>query len=203
MPNAGDGQYEMVLENRHVMILFFVVVILCGVFFGLGYIVGKNAIAVQAAAAGENQVAGETKKSPLEPAAEKKPPPESTADLTFQKTLAEKNASPALEGAAATQQPVPEQPRPVERAPASPAAVPAPAQTHPDAGNVRLQVAASRNRTDADATAGLLRKKSFPVSVELQSDNLYHVLVTASVSDVEDLKTRLEKEGFKAFVKKR
>jgi DedD protein len=42
MGKNADGQVEIVLENRQVLIIFFAIVALCGVFFSLGYIVGHN-----------------------------------------------------------------------------------------------------------------------------------------------------------------
>ncbi len=42
MPKSDEGQYELILENRQVIAIFFVAAALCGVFFALGYMVGKN-----------------------------------------------------------------------------------------------------------------------------------------------------------------
>ncbi len=205
MPRAADGQYEMVLENRHVMTLFFVVVMLCGVFFGLGYIVGKNAVASvppqqQAQEAAAKDAA---KKSPLD-AAEKKP---DTPDLTYQKTLEDNSASPALEtpraaAPAPTQQaPVAATPAPRSAAPAS--AAPAAARAPATSGTI-IQVGALKNRSDADSMAFALKDKGFSPVVEQQTDGLFHVIVpVASANDADDVKARVEKAGFKAFIKKK
>ena len=37
-----DGEKELVLGNKQLISLFFVVVALCGVFFALGYMIGRN-----------------------------------------------------------------------------------------------------------------------------------------------------------------
>ena len=37
-----DGEHELVLGNKQLLSAFFVVVILLGVFFTMGYFVGKN-----------------------------------------------------------------------------------------------------------------------------------------------------------------
>ncbi len=42
MPKNEDGQFELTLGNRQLLSVFFIVVILLGVFFTMGYIVGKN-----------------------------------------------------------------------------------------------------------------------------------------------------------------
>jgi flagellar biosynthesis GTPase FlhF len=42
MPKNEDGEFELILGNRQLLTVFFIVVILLGVFFAMGYIVGKN-----------------------------------------------------------------------------------------------------------------------------------------------------------------
>ena len=41
-----DGEKELVLGNKQLISLFFVVVALCGVFFAMGYMVRGNSIKV-------------------------------------------------------------------------------------------------------------------------------------------------------------
>jgi hypothetical protein len=43
VPRNDDGEFELILGNRQLMSVFFIVLILLGVFFALGYIVGRNA----------------------------------------------------------------------------------------------------------------------------------------------------------------
>src|SRR5579863_1197650 len=38
----ADGEKELVLGNKQLISLFFVVVALCGVFFAMGYMIGRN-----------------------------------------------------------------------------------------------------------------------------------------------------------------
>jgi outer membrane biosynthesis protein TonB len=42
MPKNEDGEFELILGNRQLLSVFFIVVILLGVFFTMGYIVGRN-----------------------------------------------------------------------------------------------------------------------------------------------------------------
>src|SRR5579875_3854483 len=52
MAKNEDGEFELVLGNRQLLSVFFIVVVLLGVFFTMGYIVGRNsAPAVSAEAA--------------------------------------------------------------------------------------------------------------------------------------------------------
>ena len=42
MPKNDEGEFELVLGNRQLISVFLIVVILLGVFFSMGYIVGRN-----------------------------------------------------------------------------------------------------------------------------------------------------------------
>src|SRR5580698_8717832 len=42
MPKNEDGEFELILANRQLLSVFFIVVVLLGVFFTMGYIVGRN-----------------------------------------------------------------------------------------------------------------------------------------------------------------
>jgi len=200
MPRSDDGQYEMVLENRQVLVIFFVAAALCGVFFALGYMVGKNsgtaytppqqAVAQPADAKRGAPAAVETPaQTPAQPAAEPKkeeaPPQEAAPPKTEteppKSTAPEKKDTPP--------------PPPPKTAAAPPAAE----------GFITLQVAALSKREDAEAMVALLKRKNFPVSLVTNSpDNLFRVQVGpyTSVKDAETVKTRLEQEGFKPIVKK-
>jgi len=42
MAKNEDGEFELILGNRQLLSVFFIVVVLLGVFFTMGYIVGRN-----------------------------------------------------------------------------------------------------------------------------------------------------------------
>ena len=42
MPQNEDGEFELILGNRQLLSVFFIVVVLFGVFFTTGYIVGRS-----------------------------------------------------------------------------------------------------------------------------------------------------------------
>src|SRR5215469_6089537 len=48
MPKNEDGEFELILGNRQLLSVFFIVVILLGVFFTMGYIVGRNSTPIVA-----------------------------------------------------------------------------------------------------------------------------------------------------------
>jgi len=64
MAKNADGQLELVLENRQLLVTFFVIVALCGVFFSLGYIVGRNTLNAVAKAPRMASAATETPSKP-------------------------------------------------------------------------------------------------------------------------------------------
>lgn len=193
MPKASDGQYEVVLENRQVTIIFFAIVVLCGVFFGLGYVVGKNTMGyippAQASA-----LEAEGKKSAIGPTAAeeaRKQEAPAASDLTYQRTLEEKTPPAAL------------QPQPATAPPT--ATAPVAARPAPPEGAISLQVAALSKKDDAEALLGLLKKKGFPAAmITAPGDRLFRVQVGpfASAKDAEEMKGRLEQEGFKPIIKK-
>ena len=55
MPRNEDGEFELVVGNKQLRSVFFIVVILIGVFFTMGYIVGRNS-----GPGGDNAVAKRT-----------------------------------------------------------------------------------------------------------------------------------------------
>ena len=55
MPKNEDGEFELILGNRQLLSVFFIVVILLGVFFTMGYIVGRNSAPVIATDSGPSR----------------------------------------------------------------------------------------------------------------------------------------------------
>ncbi len=201
MQKSPDGQYELVLENRQVLTIFFAVVVLCGVFFGLGFTVGKNTVgyippveAAQGAAGG--------KKSAMQPVsatdAREEAPAAQQPQITYDKALEEKSSVAKLESTPAAAPPVAAAPAPQPKAtPAAPAAAAA-------EGAINLQIAALSKKDDADSLLGLLNRKGFRAHlVNTSADKLYRVQVGpfATMKDAEEMKSRLEQEGFKPIKK--
>lgn len=200
---AADGQYELVLENRQVLTIFFVVVVLCGVFFGLGYIVGKNTMGYIPPAETAGSSGG--KRSAIAPASglAEQPAPAAASDAAQKAPetppAAEEKAPAAPARAASKPEPATEtQARPV---PTAPAAAPGIARGE----SISLQVAALSKREDADNLLELLKKKGFPATLATSpADRLFRVQIGpfSSTAEAEDMKARLEREGFKPITRK-
>lgn len=196
MPKSEDGQYELILENRQVLMIFFVAAALCGVFFGLGYMVGKNSgsgfVPPQQTATPPGSPEG--KRSALAPVET----PSQVATPTSAPTTTE--PQPKTEPEKKKPEVAEKKPEVAEKR--EPAPPPPPAASD---GVITLQVAALSKRDDADAMVALLKRKNFPVTLVTNApDNLFRVQVGpySSVKEAEAEKTRLEREGFKPIVKK-
>ena len=70
MPKNADRPGELILDNRHLLLIFLGIVGLCGVFFAFGYIVGRNTLSpsVATALAESGSPEGAAKPSPMPPA---------------------------------------------------------------------------------------------------------------------------------------
>ena len=191
MKNTETGEFELVLGNRQLLSGFFIIVLLFGVAFAMGYIVGRNSSPSTKlqAEAGAAPSAKEASKDAL-PAT---PPPipstpadsgsqAPTADTTSRETKAEtpEPAAPAATREAST--------APAEAPGATPAEAPP---------GSYWQVIATSNRTAAEALQQSLRDKGFPVTLGPGPNNLIRVLV-GPYTDTQSMgraKTQLEAAG--------
>ena len=193
MPRNEDGEFELVLVNRQLLSVFFIVVILLGVFFTMGYIVGRNSTP----AGPEISSARRADTAPLvvdEPAR--------TGDA------APSQAASAPAAAVSPQQPVTTEaqrtaaPEAVKEPPRAESARREPAKSvasdQPVAGQAYLQLAAT-SQHEADIMVDVLRQKSFKaMAAEIpEKPGTFRVLV-GPVTDASANKTRadLQAAGF-------
>jgi cell division septation protein DedD len=192
----GEGRGERTIGSGHLVALFLGIVVLCCVFFILGYEMGR----AQFERGGGSTVA--TKPAAPPPAATtKEEPPSPNWPST----------APAS-GAAAkpTTSAGPAQPAPSSKAPAggsgsskgtAPGSMKAPEIPR---GAIVLQVSAHRNESEALNLAKLLQEKGFPAFVLTPStDDWYRVQVGpyADAKSAEQAKAALVREGFKPISK--
>jgi DedD protein len=197
--------------------LFFGLVIVCALFFSLGYSLGRRSVPGPVAAASTNAPAtvgagAEAKPSPARTDAASKPDcatpgacpetaPKSTSDeLTFYKAVEQNQPKAKLEPPAP---PVAARvtTRTVESKPIAP-------EVHRPAmlgTGYMVQVAAVSKREDAEALAQALRKKSYPViTIRGPNDRFYHVQVGpfADMKDAEATRNKLIGDGYNPILKK-
>ena len=214
MPKNADQPGDLILENRHLLLIFFGIVALSGVFFAFGYIVGRNTLSPSAATAlaESGNPEGAAKPSPMPPALyyQRPTPPavppaeepgSSQPELQFDQSLSERTPETKLEspestGAAAASSPA--QPNPPSE-PARPSAVGSPPP------GILVQVSALSRQEDAERLVQLLKEKQLPVVMTTgPNDTLFHVVVGPYPSDSEAqrVKRLLEEDGFQPIIKR-
>jgi hypothetical protein len=209
LPKNDEGEFELVLGNRQLISVFVIVVALLGVFFSMGYIVGRNS---SVAAAVSDPARGDTH------------PPESSTDRP---TPGEPSAGQPLPASASPDDSAPPATSPAtsepERAAATPPAVksaPAPARETkprpfpsrdetpvPDRAPVTGQIAGGQywqvvatTRPDAEIIAEALAKRGFhSVLAPAPKEGMFRVLVgpLGDAPTQAQTRTNLEAVGFK------
>jgi len=207
--NGKRGGGDRILESRHLVGLFLGVVLLCGVFFTLGYVMGRTQYdgAVHAADSPTKTFplpAGPTKTSSKSVPDTAKP----ASDVGWADFDPSKPADKHLES--------PQPARPAAPVPATAAkdsnapktvASKEPPRFQPPAiskNSIVLQVAATKQQRDALDMADVLQKKKFPSFVTNSSaDNFYHVQVGPypDLASAEKARHALEQLGFKSIIK--
>src|SRR5437899_184374 len=221
--NRGAG--ERVLETRHVIGLFLLMLLFSGVFFTLGYVMGRGQFETQVRAASPSHSAFDDvnpkpyapgkrssgKTQPSEPSADTPAPPAPSSDWEFYKagkpkteqdhlrppeSVAAHRAVPAI---AKNDSPAKSVATSAKSSPASKSAN-APAVS----SGYTLQVAALTRESDALDLARRLQAKKFPASVlSPQGDKFFRVQVGPypDQKSADAARKGLEAAGFKAFVK--
>jgi outer membrane biosynthesis protein TonB len=213
LAKTDDGEFELILGNRQLISVFLIIVILVGVFFAMGYIVGRNSAAPATVAGntqgGKQMVVEPASRKDTEQASTTQPsptgPPVSTEAPS---TAAPDKKPPSNPPAAEKTEPVkrePVTPPPPEKKPEPPPErAPAAAVDQPSPG-IYWQVAASP-RAGAEVVAGALRKKGMQVTlVPVPDKNLFRVLVGPypDASSAATVRTQLEDAGFKGPIQKK
>jgi outer membrane biosynthesis protein TonB len=182
LPKNEDGEFELILGNRQLLSVFFIVVILLGVFFTMGYIVGRNSGTVTADAAATPAPEGKPQvvETPVPKVTEPAPDPPKPTETVAQQPAKEDEPEPA--------------PEPPKREKVKPEPVRS-AGSHPASGQTYLQLAAT-SKHEADIMVDVLRKKSFKaMAAEIdEKPGTYRVLV-GPITDTTANKLRADLQG--------
>lgn len=230
---GDEGEFELILGNRQLLSVFFIVVVLLGVFFTMGYIVGKNSVTATELAGRKSDPVMVDPSRPS-PQSESRPSP---VPAVKPADLGELGSSPAPAATTPVDPPVverpvaekpveapretkaPERPKPVETKPEvkpevkpeAKAPPPAPARAAaggvviPAAGQQFLQVVAT-SKPDAEIIADVLRRKGFSSAVVPgPNDKVFRVVVgpLADASTISRTRSELEAAGFQKPILKR
>jgi len=204
---------EITLGTGRMLALFFAFVLICAVFFAIGFSLGRRT-----ASAGVGRwpgVATGASATTVRPSAVKNDAPQKTpqsGDFSFYKAVGEKNADAALAPSdSKTQQAGATAAASIEIVPpktAPDAANSAPASSTPatsTTGSYYVQVAAVTRQEDAEALVEALKKKEYPAFANNASaDKFYRVQVGpyADLKDAEAMRARLIGDGYNPIVKK-
>lgn len=213
-----SGAGERVLEGRHVIGLFFLMLLFSGVFFTLGYVMGKNQLDAQVRAASTHGADAELPlkqdapakqgKSPVSTPDTSAPPSDTnttppSSEWEFYRAGEKKASNDHLKPAPATPVASPKTITTSAKNNAQPALVGKNTASAPK-GSYLLQVAAVRSEADAVSLAGELRKKKFPAFVQAPQGDKYYRVQVGPYNDqkaMQNAKKGLEASGFKAITK--
>ena len=206
---AEQDDSEITLGVGRLLMLFFGLVVLCGIFLGLGYTMGRNSMKIETSAAAEGMPAPTAVSGASKPLAGQNGDAKAVEcpqgqncgtagatpnDLTFYKAVEQKDAvaqTPAPQSKATETQ-------------GQKAAQPPEMKLAPNTGFM-VQVAAVSRHEDAEALTDALRKKQYPVVIiNTPTDKLFHVQLGpfADVKDAEAMKGRLVNDGYNPIVKR-
>jgi len=221
---GGRGAGGGVLESRHVIGLFLLMLVFSGVFFALGYVMGRNQYDGQVRAANNGMGTAEPvlsakpdvapKRTPARPndSANSDPATSTTSDSTWNFYDKDKSSKvpPHLEPVPKTS-PTPPPSKQVNVRNSAPSPVVAPrtpvernASSAPliPNGAIVLQVAALARQDDAQALVGSLQRKHFSAYVQPPHKDKYYRVQVGPFKDqksADAAKKGLESAGFKAF----
>lgn len=214
-----SSEREISLSPSTVLGIFFLLAILCAVFFGFGYSMGRRSATASIAAA--NATGDDT---PLKATGDSKPSPsQSNQNLTPADAAAaatsDNSDSPQ---AVASSAPVEETPAPVKSQPhlqhvvakSTPVPPPVAPATSPKAPTARpvaaagppalVQIAAVSHQEDADMLVSALKRKGYTVAVRHEpQDKLFHIQLGPfpTRKDADAIRQRLATDGYNAIVK--
>jgi cell division septation protein DedD len=206
---------EITLGTGRLLGLFFGLVIICALFFSLGFSLGRKSASAPVLAAGASAMAagGAARTSPTQAETAVQPdcatagacPPDNgtksaSDELTFYKAVERNEPKAKLE-------PPPSalSPQVATRTNATKPATPeATKPASPGMGYI-VQVAAVSKQEDADALVSALRKKNYPVlTTNGPADRYYHVQVGpfSDVREAESMRSKLIGAGYNPILKK-
>ena len=193
---------EITLSTGKLLGIFFALAVICGVFFTMGYLLGKST-----SAGGRTEIVATVPSgsSAGKPTAGNKTPEAVTQTCP---PGSPNCASASTSDASSSSKPVDQQP-----AAQQPSTNKTPDQSTQSAGadvkagvasSFMVQVAAVSKQEDAEILVTALRKKQYPVFIaNAAGDPLFHVQVGpfSDKKDAEAMRTRLSGDGYNAIVK--
>jgi cell division protein FtsN len=198
---------EITLSTASLLGIFFGLVLVCGVFFGFGYSMGRGSEA-------HITMPVSPAPDPAETVAAQNTPPPAQPEPQVEEKAPVKTSAPAADTADAEDVPPAPAPRPTLKKPSAvqeaalqsqavvaqaPTAAAAPATSQP-----MVQIAAVARREDADVLVAALRQRGYGVVVRSEpQDKFFHVQVGPFADRVQAtaIKQKLLSDGYNAIIK--
>jgi len=219
-PLPAQPDRELTLSSTTLLAIFFGLVLICGLFFGLGYTLGRRssettngAGPVQSASTPANPLPSDLRPKPsaaAQPTVVTPPTPAPLPDDTQSPDASVTPPNPTPEDKSAVVKPAtktPEAPTPQPKPtvqPALPSATQPTSATTPTTPGVMVQIAAVTNPADADVLVKALQKHGYSVTVRRDpSDNFLHVQVGpfATRAEASAMRQKLQNAGYNAILK--
>jgi DedD protein len=201
---------EITLSTASLLGIFFGLVLICGVFFGFGYSMGRGTGQGAAQAHALDNIPSttpgggdESANAPSPPTAAPDEPPASAkaASAPAVKTVVKEDAVAEDDTPAKPQPPANSKPTALKSVPASAPPADAPAST---SGRPMVQIAAVARPEDAYVLVSALRQRGYSVVVRNEpQDKLLHVQVGpfADLTQAAAMKQKLLSDGYNAIIK--
>ncbi|HTC75015.1 MAG TPA: SPOR domain-containing protein [Edaphobacter sp.] len=208
---SGEQDREISLSTTTILGIFFALALLCAVFFGFGYSMGRKS--AQPVSSGSSEVTtrsenSNSKPAPGSPAGPSTPSvgratdetPSSIRPLDSPNAASEDSTPPPTPVKAVVTSPRSNVPADVTPKPATkPAGIVPVAAALPSPGSSVVQVAAMSHQEDADVVAIDLKRRGYTVAVRHEpQDKLFHVQIGpfANKKEADAMRQRLQTDGY-------
>jgi DedD protein len=195
---ASSEDTEITLGTGKMLALFFGLVALCAVFFGMGFSLGRSS--VSSISRSDFPAATTATAGGLRPSAVKTTSTTPPADMTFYKAVESKGGNNPLAQDTSTSTPAAD-----ATTPATDGGATADPSVPPPSNGYYVQVAAVSKAEDAAALVDALKKKQYPAfSTNTPADKLIHVQVGpyVDIKDAELMRGKLVSDGYNPILKK-
>jgi DedD protein len=194
---SSSEDTEITLGTGKMLALFFGLVALCAVFFGMGFKVGRNSAVP--ASAGDSTVSVAAANGGTRPSAVKQTADSganASPDVAFYKPDNSPKASQVAPAGAATAA--------ADNTPGTAGAAGADPAVAPATNGYYVQVAAVSKQEDGVALVDALKKKQYPAFSSPGPDKLFHVQVGpfTDIRNAEETRSKLVTDGYNPILKK-
>jgi len=224
LQDPGPRDREISLGTTTILGIFFALALLCALFFGFGYSMGRRSAQTVVGTSDAGTTSGTSNAKPVPGSSGNRTVPASHASnqtpdangapaTSDDFTPTEDNASPATPASRPQISRAAPSTQPTENSAIKPVSMPRPATATsappvpvaiPGMGSAVVQVAAVSHQEDADMLMAALKKHGYTVAIRQEpQDKLLHVQVGpfANKKDAEAMRQRLLADGYNAIVK--